>query len=83
MFLRKKLDEESIKSKFEKSSNTLDEILSIQRPSSNRSGLEFDKKRNQDIPLAQTKMEIKEVVLLFYGKRSNPKFISLPWLEMQ
>ena len=43
MCLRKKLDEESIKSKFEKSSNTLDEILSVQRQSGDKSRLGFDK----------------------------------------
>ena len=43
MFLRKKLDEDSIKSKFEKRSNNLDEILSVQIPSSDKSGLGFDK----------------------------------------
>ena len=43
MHLRKKLDEESIKSKFENSSRTLDEILSVERPSSDKSRLGFDK----------------------------------------
>ena len=45
MHLRKKLDEEYIKSKFEKCSRTLDEILSVQRPSSDKSGLGFDKEK--------------------------------------
>ena len=45
MHLRKKLDEESIKSKFEKVSRTLDEILSVQRPSSIKFGLGFDKEK--------------------------------------
>ena len=45
MFLRKKLDEETIKSKFEKNSKTLDEILSVQRPSSNKYGLGFYKEK--------------------------------------
>ena len=43
MHLRKTLDEEYIKSKFENNSRTLYEILSFQRPSSNKSGLGFDK----------------------------------------
>ena len=41
----KELDEESIKSKFENSSRTSDEILSFQRPSSDKSGLGFDKEK--------------------------------------
>ena len=45
MHLIKKLDEESIKSKFENNSRTLDEILNIQRPSSNKYGLGFDKEK--------------------------------------
>ena len=45
MQLRNKLDEESIKSKFENNSRNLDEILSVQRSSSNKSGLEFDKEK--------------------------------------
>ena len=45
MHLRKKLDEEYIKSKFENNSRTLDEILSVQRPSSDKSGLGFDKEK--------------------------------------
>ena len=43
--LIKKLDEEYIKSRFENNSRTLDEILSFQRPSSNKSRLVFDKER--------------------------------------
>ena len=43
MHLRKKLDEESIKSTFENSSSTLDENLSVQIPLSDKSGLGFDK----------------------------------------
>ena len=45
MHLRKKLDEESIKSRYENSSRTLDEILSVQRPSSDKSELGFDKEK--------------------------------------
>ena len=41
--LRNKLDEESIKSNFENGSRTLDEILSVQRPSCDKYGLGFDK----------------------------------------
>ena len=45
MCLRKKLDEETIKSKFENSPKTLDEILSVQRPSNDKHGLGFDKEK--------------------------------------
>ena len=45
MHLRKKLDEESIKSRCENSSRTLNEILSVQRPSSDKSRLRFDKEK--------------------------------------
>ena len=45
MHLRNNLDEESIKSNFENSSRTLDEILSVQRPSSDKSRLGFDKEK--------------------------------------
>ena len=40
---KRKLDEGSIKSKFENSSRILDDILSSQRPSGDRSGLGFVK----------------------------------------
>ena len=43
--LRKGFDEESIKSKFENSSRSLYEILSVQRPSSNKTGLGYDKEK--------------------------------------
>ena len=45
MHLRKKLDEDSIKSRFENNSKTLDEILSVQIPSSDKYGLGFDKEK--------------------------------------
>ena len=45
MHLRKKLDEESIKSRFENSTMNLGEILSIQRPLRDKSGLGFDKEK--------------------------------------
>ena len=66
------MDEEYIKSKFENKSRSLDEILSVQRPSSDKSGLGFDKENhgyysctNQDgkkrsydvIPMSQIKRE--------------------------
>ena len=44
--LRNKLDEESIKTKFEKSSMTLDDISSSQRPSRDKNGLGYDNERN-------------------------------------
>ena len=43
MHLRKKFDEEFIKSKFENNSRNLDEILSSQIPSSDKKGLGYDK----------------------------------------
>ena len=43
MQFKRKLDEGSIKSKFENSSRILDKILSIQRPSGDRSSLGFVK----------------------------------------
>ena len=46
MHLRKKMGEEYIKSRFENNSRTLDEILSVQRPSSDKYGLGFDKEKN-------------------------------------
>ena len=73
MHLRKKLNEESIKSKFENRSRTLEEILSVQRPTSNKYGLGFvkekkaryssctNKKGNKrsyaDVHMSQTKRE--------------------------
>ena len=45
MHLIKKFDEESIKSKFENSSKTLDDILSIQRPLRDKSRLGYDKEK--------------------------------------
>ena len=45
MHLRKKFDEGFIKSKFENSSKTLDDILSSQRPSRDKSGLGYDKEK--------------------------------------
>ena len=43
--LRKKLDEDSIKSKFENSTKTLDDNLSMQRPSSDKNGLGYGKEK--------------------------------------
>ena len=45
MHLRKKLDEESIKSKFENGSRNLDKIPSVERPSSNKYGLGLVKEK--------------------------------------
>ena len=45
MHLRKKLDEEYIKSRYENNSRNLDETISVQRPSSDKSGLGFDKEK--------------------------------------
>ena len=48
MQFKRKLDEESIKSKFENISSILDEILSSQRSSSDRSGLGFVKEKKPE-----------------------------------
>ena len=48
MHFKRKLDEGSIKSKFENISRILDDILSIQRPSVDRSSLGFVKEKNID-----------------------------------
>ena len=48
MQFKKKLDEESIKLKFENSSRILYEILNRKRPSSNISGLGFNKENNPE-----------------------------------
>ena len=48
MQLRKRLDEEAIKSKFENSSKFLDDSLSSQIPSSDKSGLGFDKEKKAE-----------------------------------
>ena len=48
MHLRKKQYEESIKSKIENISRTLDEILSFQISSSNKYGLGFDKEKKPE-----------------------------------
>ena len=45
---KKKLDEGSIKSKFENSSRILDDILNSQRASSDRSGLGFNKEKKPE-----------------------------------
>ena len=45
MHLRKKLDEESIKTKFENNSKNIDDILSSQIPSRDISRLGYDKKK--------------------------------------
>ena len=45
MRLRKKFDEESIKPKFENISNTLDDILSSQIPSRDKSRLGYDREK--------------------------------------
>ena len=46
MYLRKKFDEEYIKSKFENNSKTLYDILNSQRPSRDKYGLGYDKAKN-------------------------------------
>ena len=49
MQFKKKLDEGSVKSKFENSSRILDDIFSSQIPSSDRSGLGFVKEKKPEI----------------------------------
>ena len=49
MQFKRKLDEGYIKSKFENSSRILDEILSSQRPSSDRSDFGFVKEKKLEI----------------------------------
>ena len=48
ILLRNKLDKEYIKSKFENTSRNLDEILSSQRPSSDKTGLGYDKENKPE-----------------------------------
>ena len=45
-FIRKRLDEETIKTKFENNSNILDDILRSQKPSNDKTGLGYDNERN-------------------------------------
>ena len=44
-FLRKQIDEETIKTKFENSSKILDDILMSQKPSNDKIGLGYDNER--------------------------------------
>ena len=66
MQFKRKLDEESIKSKFENRSRILDDILSSQRPSGDRSSLGFVKeKKPQSFPVTNqegTKKSYAEVL---------------------
>ena len=80
MHLRKKLDEESIKSKFENNSRTLDEILSVQIPSSDKYGLGFDKEKkpiyssctNQDENKISYAAALKRQIKREEGKKFSP-----------
>ena len=65
MHLIKKFDEESIKTKFENSSKTLDDILRSQIPSRDNMYQDMTKKRSLYVPPSQTKVEIKEAMLLY------------------
>ena len=67
VLLRKKIDEESFQSKFVSSSKTLDDILSCQSSSSNKTRLGYDKGMKSNNPLPQYKMETK-IVMLMYSK---------------
>ena len=60
---KKKLDEGSIKSKFENSSRILDDILSSQRPSGDRSGLGFVKEKR--VFLSQIKREVRKAMVKY------------------
>ena len=65
MQFKRNLDEEVIKSKFENSSRILDEILSSQRPSGDRSGLGFIKEKKQRVFLSQIKKEVRKAMLKY------------------
>ena len=81
MCLRNMLDEESIKYKFEKSSNNLDQILSVQRPSSDKFGLGFDKEKKPGYSSCTNQDGNKRsyvVVLMRKIKREESKNYSSP-----
>ena len=64
MQFKRKLDEGFIKSKFENSSNILDDILSSQIPSSDSSGLGFVKeKKLENSPVSI--QEVREAMLKY------------------
>ena len=60
---KKKIDEGSIKSKFENSSRILDDILNRKRASSNRFACVLTKKKNQNVSLSLIKEETRKVML--------------------
>ena len=80
MHLRKKLDEESIKSKFENGSRNLDKILSVEIPSSNKYGLGLVKEKkpghsystNQDGNKRSYVVALKTPIKSEEGKKSGP-----------
>ena len=76
MQFKRKLDEESIKSKFENNSRILDQIMSSQRPSSDRSGLGFVKEKDPKSFLVTNQEGSKKIyadVLKTVAKREGSK----------
>ena len=61
--LRKGVDEKCIKSKFEKNSRILYDILSSQRSSNDKTCLGYDKEKETEKFLSQTKVEMKEAMM--------------------
>ena len=61
--LRKGVDEKYIKSKFEKISRILDDILSSQRPSNDKTGIGYDKVKKPEYSSIQTKVKMKEAMM--------------------
>ena len=80
MQFKRNLDEGSIKSKFENSSRILDDIMSSQRPSSDRSGLGFVKeKKPNGFPVTnqeRSKKSYDEVLKTPAKKEGSKKEIS-------
>ena len=83
------MDEESIKSNIEISSNTLDEILSVQRPSSDKYGIGFDKEKkpgyssftNEDGNKRNYATALKRLIKKEESKKSVPllqKIVMIP-----
>ena len=80
MQFKRKIDEGSIKSKFQNSSRILDDILSSQRPSSDRSGLGFVKeKKPESFPITSQEGSKKSYaeVLKTPAKKERTKKASL------
>ena len=65
MQFKRKIDEGSIKSKFENSSRIIDDILSSQRPSGDKSSLGFVKEKKPIFFLSQVKKEVRKDMLKY------------------